>query len=195
MEKGKKLTPGIDERDIIRYFSGNRAANYIEDFIIEASEIVKNFIHVSGIQSPGVASAPAIAERVKNIYLSLYPDTKEKKDYQPIRKKQKPFRECSREEQEKLIAEDHRYGHIICRCETITEAEIVNAIHGKIPARTVDAVKRRTRAGMGRCQAGFCGPRVVEILARELHIRENEVTKSGGESQILVSSSREEEAE
>lgn len=94
-----------------------------------------------------------------------------------------------------MIAEDHRYGHIICRCETITEAEIVNAIHGKIPARTVDAVKRRTRAGMGRCQAGFCGPRVVEILARELHIRENEVTKSGGESQILVSSSREEEAE
>lgn len=195
MEKGKKLTPGIDEKDIIRYFSGNRAANYIEDFIIEPSEIVKNFIHVSGIQSPGVASAPAIAERVRNIYLSLYPDTEEKENYQPIRKKQKPFRMCSREEQERLIAEDPRYGHIICRCETITEAEIVNAIHGKVPARTVDAVKRRTRAGMGRCQAGFCGPRVVEILARELHIPENEVTKSGGESKILVSSSREEAAE
>ena len=192
MEKGKKLTPGIDEKDIIRFFSGNRPSNYVEDFIIEKSEILTNFIHVSAIQSPGVASAPAIAERVENIYLSMYPDTEKKEDYNPIRKAPKPFRDCSMKEREELIAENPLYGHIICRCETVTEAEIVNAIHGKVPARTVDAVKRRTRAGMGRCQGGFCGPRVVEIIARELGIDEREVTKCGGPSNILSARSRKE---
>ena len=192
MDKGKKLTPGIDEKDIIRFFSGNRPSNYIEDFIIEKSEILTNFIHVSAIQSPGVASAPAIAEMVEGIYLEMYPDTEKKENYQPVRKPPKLFRECSMEERDALIAENPLYGHIICRCETITEAEIVNAIHGKVPARTVDAVKRRTRAGMGRCQGGFCGPRVVEILARELGIDEKEVTKSGGQSQVLAARSRKE---
>lgn len=190
MEKGRKLTPGIDERDIIRYFGGNRAANYIEDFIIEKSEILSNFIHVSGIQSPGVASAPAIAERVVEIYRGMNPQARVRNDFNPIRKGRKPFRECTRQEQEALIKEDPLYGHIICRCETITEAEIVNAIHGKIPARTVDAVKRRTRAGMGRCQSGFCGPRVVEILAREMGVDALEVTKAGRGSNILCARSR-----
>lgn len=195
MEKGKKLTPGINEKDIIRYFGGNRPSNYIEDFIIEKSEILTNFIHVSGIQSPGVASAPAIAERVTEIYREMVPDAEIRDDYNPIRKGKKPFRVCSKEEQEALIKENPLYGHVICRCETVTEAEIVDAIHGKIPARTVDAVKRRTRAGMGRCQGGFCGPRVVEILARELGLDEMEITKAGEGSNILVDKSRKEMAE
>ena len=129
---------------------------------------------------------------VEGIYLGMYPDTEKKNNYNPVRKAPKFFRDCSMEERAALIAENPLYGHIICRCETITEAEIVNAIHGKVPARTVDAVKRRTRAGMGRCQGGFCGPRVVEILARELGIDEKEVTKSGGQSHILVAQSRKE---
>ena len=195
MEKGKKLTPGINEKDIIRYFGGNRPSNYIEDFIIEKSEILTNFIHVSGIQSPGVASAPAIAERVTEIYREMVPDAEIRDDYNPIRKGKKPFRVCTKEEQEALIKENPLYGHVICRCETVTEAEIVDAIHGKIPARTVDAVKRRTRAGMGRCQGGFCGPRVVEILARELGLDEMEITKAGEGSNILVDKSRKEMAE
>lgn len=190
LEKGKKLTPGISEKDIIRFFGGNRPANYVEDFTIEKSDILDNFIHVAGIQSPGIASAPAIDEMVENIYLSMYPDTQKDPNYNPIRKAKKAFRDCTKEEQEQLIQENPLYGHIICRCETVTEAEIVNAIHGKIPATTVDAVKRRTRAGMGRCQAGFCGPRVVEILARELGINEMDVTKTGGDSHILCEASR-----
>lgn len=190
MEKGKKLTPGINEKDIIRFFGGNRPANYIEDFIIEKSEKLKNFIHVSGIQSPGVAAAPAIDEMVENIYLSMYPNTKKRENYNSIRKSKKAFRDCAKREQEALIAKNPLYGHIICRCETVAEAEIVNAIHGKVPAMTLDAIKRRTRAGMGRCQAGFCGPRVVEILARELNVDETEITKSGGDSYILWKASR-----
>ncbi|MQM72243.1 MAG: FAD/NAD(P)-binding oxidoreductase [Eubacteriaceae bacterium] len=192
MEKGKHLSPGINEKDIIRFFSGARPANYIEDFIIEPSEKIDNFIHVAGIQSPGVASAPAVGEYTEQIYLNLFPNTKRKENWNPIRKKQKPFRECTQEERDQLIKEDPKYGHIICRCETVTEAEIIRAIHGKVPATTVDAVKRRTRAGMGRCQAGFCGPRVVEILARELGVDSLEITKNGGDSRILVSKSRKE---
>ncbi|MDO4289152.1 MAG: NAD(P)/FAD-dependent oxidoreductase [Eubacterium sp.] len=191
MEKGKHLTEGVTEKDIITYFSGCRAANYIEDFIIEASEVLDNFIHVAGIQSPGLASSPAIAERVEGIYCKLHPEAVQREDYNPIRPEHKAFRDCTLEEKEALIAENPLYGHVICRCETITEAEIVNAIHGKIPATTVDAVKRRTRAGMGRCQGGFCGPRVVEIIARELGTLPQAVTKCGEGSEILTEASRE----
>lgn len=192
MEKGIHLTENMGYKDIITFFSGVRAANYIEDFIIEASEIVPNFIHVAAIQSPGLASAPAIAQRVEEIYLQLYPDTKNRENYSPVRPEHKAFRDCTPTEQEALIASDPRHGHIICRCEMITEAEIVAAIHGPVPARTVDAVKRRTRAGMGRCQGGFCGPRVVEIIARELGVSPLEVTKNGGGSRMLDSYSRKE---
>lgn len=195
MEKGKHLTEGASEKDIITYFSGCRASNYIEDFIIEASEVLDNFIHVAGIQSPGLASSPAIAERVEGIYKTLHPEATVREDYDPIRPEHKAFRDCSLEEKEALIAKNPLYGHVICRCETITEAEIVDAIHGKIPATTVDAVKRRTRAGMGRCQGGFCGPRVVEIIARELGVAPEEVTKRGAGSEMLTTASRKGEEE
>jgi glycerol-3-phosphate dehydrogenase len=194
LEKGMHLVEGISRRDIITFFSGCRAATYIEDFIIEASEKVDNFIHVSGIQSPGLASSPAIAERVENIYLELNPDTTKNKNYNPYRAEVKPFRECSNQEKEELIKKDSKYGTIVCRCETITEAEIVNAVHGNVPATTVDAVKRRTRAGMGRCQGGFCGPRVMEIISRELDIAYKDVTKKGEGSELLLRKSRKEGA-
>ena len=195
MEKGKHLTEGASEKDIITYFSGCRASNYIEDFIIEASEVLDNFIHVAGIQSPGLASSPAIAERVEGIYTTLHPEAAVRENYDPIRPAHKVFRDCTLEEKEALIAKNPLYGHVICRCETITEGEIVDAIHGKIPATTVDAVKRRTRAGMGRCQGGFCGPRVVEIIARELGIAPEEVTKRGAGSEMLTTASRKGEKE
>lgn len=187
----KVLTKGITAKDIITYFSGIRAASYTEDFIIEASERTRGFIHAAGIQSPGLASAPAIAEMVADIYLKLYPETRKKEDYNPIRKKPVVFRALDREAQAALIKENPKYGHIICRCETVSEGEILDAIHGKIPAVTVDAVKRRTRSGMGRCQGGFCGPRVLEILARELDMPPEAVTKRGKGTEILVGQNRE----
>jgi glycerol-3-phosphate dehydrogenase len=186
----KILTKGISAKDLIAFFSGIRASDYTEDFIIEASKKIVGFIHVAGIQSPGLASAPAIAEMVEDIYLGSYPDTQQRKDYNPIRKKPITFRELSREEQDAVIKRTPKYGHITCRCETVSEGEIINAIHGTIPATTVDAVKRRTRAGMGRCQGGFCGSRVIEILARELCIPPEEVTKRGRGTEILVAGNR-----
>lgn len=190
INKSSQLVEGITKQSVITYFSGLRASTYTEDFIIEASERVEGFIHVAGIQSPGLASAPAICERVENIFRQLKPSTVKKNNYNPIREKPIRFRECSLEEKDELIKKDPKYGQIICRCETITEAEIVNAIHGKIPARTMDAVKRRTRAGMGRCQGGFCGPRVLEILSRELGIKETEVIAKGEGSNLLIAASR-----
>lgn len=186
----KRLTKGITQKDVITYFSGIRASNYIEDFIVEASEIVDGFIHVAGIQSPGLASLPAISEMVEGIYLDLYPETRKKDDYNPIRKKPVVFRDLSREDQDLVIKENPKYGHIICRCETVSEGEIIDAIHGKVPATTIDAIKRRTRSGMGRCHGGFCGPKVIEILARELKIMPEQVTKRGKGTEILVSENR-----
>lgn len=186
----KVLTTGITKKDIITFFSGLRAADYKEDFIIEPSEIVKGFIHVAGIQSPGLASAPAIAKMVEEIYLEQHPDTMENPKYNPIRPPKVCFRDLSRGEQDKLIRKNPKYGHIICRCETVTEGEIIDAIHGKIPALTLDAVKRRTRSGMGRCQGGFCGPRVIELLSRELCIPWTKVTKRGKGTEMLISENR-----
>ena len=111
-------------------------------------------------------------------------------NYNPVRKEEKPFRFCSMEEREQKIEENPLYGRIICRCESVTEGEIVDAIHGKVPAVNIDAIKRRTRAGMGRCQGGFCQAKVLEILARELEISETEVTLKGADSNILKEETR-----
>lgn len=185
VDKGMYLVKGIERSSLITYFGGNRAATYKEDFIIEASEKVPHLIHAAGIQSPGLASSPAIAERVEQIFLEMVPGTVKKEDYDPIRPERKPFRHCTMEERERMIRENPLYGRIICRCESVTEGEIVDAIHGLIPATNIDAVKRRTRAGMGRCQGGFCQAKVLEILARELAKDETEITLKGGESRIL----------
>ncbi len=190
VSKGMELVKGIEKSTIINYFSGNRASTYNEDFIIGNSKKINNFIHVAGIQSPGLASAPAIAEMVENLYIEKNPSTELNINYNPIRKAEKAFRDCSMEEREELIETDHRHGRIICRCETVTEAEIINAIHGKIPALSLDAVKRRTRAGMGRCQSGFCGSKVLEILSKELEISKLDVTLKGDETNILKKRTR-----
>ena len=190
IDKGMYLVKGVERSSLITYFGGNRAATYMEDFIIEQSSKVPNLIHAAGIQSPGLASSPAIAERVENIFLSMVPETRKKENYNPIRKERKPFRHCTMEEREALIQENPLYGRIICRCETVTEGEIVDAIHGPVPATNVDAIKRRTRAGMGRCQGGFCQAKVLEILARELGKDETEITLKGKGSRILKDRTR-----
>ena len=170
-------------RKIIRTYAGVRTL-VGHDFIISFSEKVPNYIGILGICSPGLSSAPAIAKYVVELLSS-----KEKIEYKkeikqlPIKKK---LLTLTDDELNALIKENESWGRIVCRCEKITEAEIVEAIHSPLPALTVDAVKRRTRAGMGRCQGGFCGTRVIEILARETGRTIPEIKKDMGESQIAL---------
>ncbi len=169
-------------RQVITSFAGLRAHEQNGDFIIGEAEDAKNFINAIGIESPGLTSAPAIGEYVRKIIVEkLNPE--ENKNFNPIRKDIPKFREMTNEERKEVIKENPHYGKIVCRCEVVTEGEIREAI--KRGAKTVDGVKRRTRAGMGRCQSGFCSNRIVEILAEELGIKRNEVTKFGGNSKIL----------
>ena len=180
--------------DIIRIFAGTRPADYKEDFVIERSDVTHGFINVGAIQSPGLASAPAIAELVENILLedmaACKSPAQKNQSYNPIHKKRRNFRHLSREEQDTLIGQDPRYGRIICRCESITEGEILDAIHSPVIPQSIDAIKRRTRAGMGRCQGGFCQPRVLEILARELGREWTEINLRNEGTNILVDTSR-----
>ena len=186
--------PEVSKADVIRIFAGVRPADYKEDFVIEMSPVTHGFINVGAIQSPGLASAPAIAQMVEGILLDDVKSSKGeltvKESYQPYRKKKVEFRHMSREEQDALIKKDPRYGKIICRCESITEGEILDAIHAPLVPGSIDAIKRRTRAGMGRCQGGFCQPRVLEILARELGEEWIQIHLKDGNSQILLEKNR-----
>jgi len=184
LETAKKSVPCLTTRDVITSFAGLRAHCDRNDFIIEPSEKNTQFINVAGIESPGLSSAPSIAIYVKDILLGLIP-ADEKADFNPVREEPVRFRHMSNEERKALIEKNPAYGRIICRCETITEGEILDAINSPAGARDVDGVKRRTKAGMGRCQGGFCGSKVVELLARELGVEINEITKFGGNSKIL----------
>lgn len=164
-----KTCETISYRDNIRNFSGNRAITNREDFIIGYSEVSHSWINVAGIKSPGLSSAPAIAEAVIQLLADSGMARIDKPDFrvpQPVRRVEGRDNEARNQ----LIRQQPAYGHIVCRCEKISEGEILEAIHSPIPARTVEAVKRRVRAGAGRCQGGFCSPKVVEILARELGI-------------------------
>lgn len=185
MEKFAPFIKHMPRDSVIAYFAGLRAATYTEDFHIKPSRFYKGLINVAGIQSPGLASAPAIAEYVIRMLEQEGLVLNNNPDFDPIRHSPPVFKEQSKAGRKKLIAADKRYGNIICRCEMVTEAEIVQAIHGIIPATTVDAVKRRTRAGMGRCQSGFCLPKVARILARELNIPIEQVTKDGAGSPLF----------
>lgn len=180
-----KSVPTINARNAITSFTGLRAHAEAHEFIIGVSEKNTRLINAAGIESPGLSSAPAIAQYIDDIIKSLFADATVKADYDDTREAPVRFRHMTDEERAELIKKNSAYGRIICRCETITEGEIVDAIHAPAGARDVDGVKRRTRAGMGRCQGGFCGSKVVEILARELKCDVNEITKFGGNSNIL----------
>ena len=184
LEKAKKTVPELNTRGAITSFAGMRAHPVIDDFIIGFSEKNDRFLNVAGIESPGLSAAPAIAEMVRDL-LTEKAALSEKAQYKTKRTPPVRFRHMSKAEREALIAKNKAYGRVICRCETITEGEILDAIHAPAGARDVDGVKRRTRAGMGRCQGGFCGSKVVGILARELNVPMNDITKFGGKSKIL----------
>lgn len=158
--------PGIDFRQNIRNFAGIRANTDQSDFIIRPSARYPAFLDLAGIRSPGLSSAPAIANLAAELLARAGLDLSEKEAFVDERHVVR-FRALSPEEKNRLIRRDPRYGRVICRCETVTEGEIVAALHSPIPPCSVNGVKRRCDAGMGRCQGGFCGPRVVELIARE----------------------------
>ena len=185
LEGGMKLVPNIPVRSSIRNFAGLRAVPDTMDFIIDNTDVY-GFINVAGILSPGLTSCFAIAERVEEFLELLGVEMKVKEDYNPIRPKPERFTNFTREQLDQKILEDPLWGRIVCRCETIPEREIINAIHAPVGATTVDGVKFRCRPGMGRCQGGFCRPRVMEILARELNVPIEEITKRGEDTNIVV---------
>lgn len=177
-------------RQVITSFAGLRAHEEGHEFIIGEAEDAKQFIDVAGIESPGLSSAPAIGIMVADMLRDKM-GLEEKTDFVATRKGLLNPASLSMEERNRLIKENPAYGTIICRCESVTEGEIIDAIHRPVGARSLDGVKRRTRAGMGRCQAGFCSPRTMEILERELNMSMEEITKSGGNSRIVIGRTKE----
>lgn len=185
LETVNRMVAGISPRDAITTYSGLRAQPSTGDFVIQPSKTATGLIHAAGMKSPGLASSPAVAKMMVGLVKEFLGEgITEKKEFNPQRKVIR-FHGLSVEEQAKLIEQNPRYGQIICRCETVTEAEIVDAIHRPVGATNLDGIKRRTRAGAGRCQGGFCSPRVLAILARELSVPLEEVTKFGGNSILL----------
>jgi len=187
-QKAGYMIDNLPLRQVITTFSGLRAHGDRDDFVIE--EVAPGFIDCAGIESPGLSASPAIgcyvADMVKEI---LNPEPNP--HFNGTRKGILNPSALSLEERNALIREKPAYGQIICRCESVSEGEILDAIHRPLGAKSLDGVKRRVRAGMGRCQGGFCAPRVMEILARELGIPQTEVTKAGPGSELLVGKTKE----
>ena len=189
LKKHLPLIKGFAPSDVITYFAGIRAATYEEEFIIERSEYVQNLIHAAGIQSPGLASAPAIAEEISRITVDALQEQMEVKPntgFNPRRRVIPHMSDLTTEENQEIIRKNPDYGVIICRCEGISKGEIVDTIHSPIPATTIDALKRRVRPGMGRCQGGFCSPLVTQIICEETGLSPEEVTKSGEDSNLIL---------
>ena len=183
--KANDHVKNLPMRKVITSFAGLRAHEANHEFIIKEVEDAPHFIDCAGIESPGLTSCPAIGEMVGGM-LKEKMGLSEKENWISTRKGILNPQELSLEERNELIRKEPAYGNIICRCESISEGEIIDAINRPLGARSLDGVKRRTRAGMGRCQAGFCSPRVMEIIHRELGIPYEEVTKSGGRSNIVM---------
>lgn len=184
LRTAKESINNIPINKAITSFCGLRAVGNTGDFIINSPQ--KGFINVAGIESPGLSASPAIAEYVAELMKEQGAKFFKNDAFQPQRKSAYAFKNASTDEKNKIIRQNPSYGRVVCRCETVTEGEIVEAIHQNPGARDIDGVKRRTRSGMGRCQGGFCMPYVAEILARELNIPFEAVTKSGGGSKITV---------
>lgn len=198
-QKAALSVKGIPGRQVITSFAGLRAhitkferdgaagegAKQPDDFVVEEVKDAARFIDVAGMESPGLSCAPATGEYVAGLIKEmLHPE--EKQDFVSTRKGILNMSLATEEERHAKIKENPAYGNVICRCEMVTEGEILEAIHRPLGATTTDGIKRRTRAGMGRCQSGFCNPRVVDILSRELKIDESEVKKSGEDSWYLL---------
>lgn len=184
-----ETTVGINLRDTITSFCGLRAVGNTGDFIINSD--VEHFINASGIESPGLSASPAIAEYIVQMLKGQGLELIKNEQFNPIRKPAHYFKEASIAEKNRMIAENRAYGRIICRCEGISEGEIRDAIRTNPPARDLDGVKRRTRAQMGRCQGGFCMPYITGLLAEEMGVPYESITKSGGSSKLMTGKTKE----
>jgi len=184
-ESSMLTTKKVNFREGIRNFSGLRANPDTGDFIVEENDEVKGFIDVAGMKSPGLSSAPAIALGVVDI-LDKSGCKLDKKSNFKAKREQIHFMELSAKEKAELIKKNPQYGRMVCRCESITEGEIVDAIKRSFGVLSIDGIKRRCRPGMGRCQGGFCGPRVQEIIAREFNVSLEDVVKEKSGSYILL---------
>lgn len=183
MTEASENVDGINFRQSITSFCGLRAVGSTGDFIINSP--IDGFINVAGIESPGLSSSPAIAEYVYQLLTEQGITGSKKTDFNPCRQSLRYFKNASDEEKNEIIAKDKSYGKIVCRCESVTEGEILNAIRTNPKPSDLDGVKRRTRAQMGRCQGGFCMPYIMELLAKENNIPFENVTKSGGKSIVV----------
>lgn len=184
-QKSALAVRDVPMRQVITSFAGLRAHCDRDDFVLGEPEDAPLFFDAAGIESPGLTSAPAIGEYIAT-QIAEQLGLEENEDFNPIRRgvfhpSSLPF-----EDRAEFIRFHPAYGRMICRCESISEGEILDAIHRPLGATTLDGVKRRTRAGMGRCQGGFCSPRVMEILARELHVDLTEIRKADRGSEIAV---------
>ena len=186
-----KSVPGLRFDKTIRVFSGLRATPDTGDFLIYESQAHPGFFHAAGIESPGLASAPAIAELMRDLILASgrLPERK-KTGITETRHGIPAFRTMTETEREAALARDPAWGQIVCRCETVSAAEVIEAIHRPAGARTLDGIKRWVRPGMGRCQGAFCGPRVMAILARELGIPEEAVLKDSRGSELITGTTK-----
>lgn len=183
-EKGAKSVPSIDFRQSVRNFAGVRARTDSQDFIIGFPEDAPGFLDLAGICSPGLSAATAIGEYAVELLEKAGLPLSGKEDFFCQRRRLR-FRELSPEEKAALVEKEPAYGRVVCRCETVTEGEILACFRTPIPPRSLDGVKRRVNTGMGRCQGGFCGPRVAELLSRELGIHLGEVLQDRAGSRIL----------
>ena len=186
IELSKKSIPDVNFSQVITSFTGIRSSVKEGDFIIEASKKVEGLVNVAAIDSPGLTSCVAIAKYTVDILRDIGLVLNEKANWDGTRPDTDFFHKLSDEEKDAYIKEHPAYGKIVCRCEGITEGEIRDAIRRNPPAIDVDGVKRRTRSGMGRCQGGFCGPYVVELISEEQGIPMEEITKKGYDSYILT---------
>ena len=184
VNKAGKRIKNIPFGKMITTFCGLRAVGSTGDFIINSP--IRGFINVAGIESPGLSASPAIAEYVAELLKNQGVVLDKNKNFNPFRKSTHSFRNATIEEKNRIIKENPAYGKVICRCETVTEGEILEAIHTNPQARDIDGIKRRTRSGMGRCQGGFCLPYVAQILASELDVPFESVTKCGANSNIAI---------
>lgn len=190
IKKARVSVSDIPTGQIITSFSGLRAHEAGGDFVIGEAEDCPGFFNAAGIESPGLTAAPAIGEEVAHLVAEKL-GASLKEDFIAARKDIRSAAHATKDELAEMIAENPAYANVICRCETVTEGEILDAIHRPLGARSLDGVKRRTRAGMGRCQSGFCSPKTLEILAREWKVSPLMITKAGKSSTLLTGTDKE----
>lgn len=186
----RSLIPKVCLADSITQFAGLRPNRNPEGLHVDTYKDVQGYVNLSGVRSTGLTASVSLGKYVARTLIGIGMPASFKANFDPIRKGIPCFREMTHEQQDALIHADSRYGNVVCRCETITEGEIIAAVHRPIPALSMDAVKRRLRVGMGRCQGGFCGPRLIDLLARECAVESEKVTKKGGDSYMIIGNIR-----